>query len=391
MPVRSVMVGAVLAVVVLVATVTFSSSLGTLNTHPALYGWNWNDAIETGAGGSVPPIASQMLDHDHDVAAWTGFNFGDVQVDGQTVPELDENPHSALTPPLLSGHALDSSNQIVVGPATLAALHEKVGDTVHLSYGSPQNAPVYIPPTPLVIVGVATFPSVGTSGTFHPSMGTGVLFSSDIGGAAFKRATSSPDPNLNGPGIVVVRFRTGTAPAAGLASLRRISAAANKVLDADPNSGGTDTFVVGVQRPAEIVSYQSTGATPSLLGAGVAAGAVVALGMTLVSSVRRRRRDLALMKALGLVQRQLAMTVAWQASASAIIGVVVGVPLGIALGRWLWILFARSIYAVPEPSIPGTEIVLIALGALAVANGVAALPGLIAARTPPRWCCGLSD
>ena len=130
------------------------------------------------------------------------------------------------------------------------------------------------------------------------------------------------------------------------------------------------------------MSYQSTGATPSLLAASVVAGAVVALGLTLVSSVRRRRRDLALMKTLGFTQRQLAKTVAWQASVTAIIGVVVGVPLGIALGRWLWILFARAIYAVPEPSIPGAEITLIALGALVVANVVAALPGRIAARTP---------
>ena len=88
------------------------------------------------------------------------------------------------------------------------------------------------------------------------------------------------------------------------------------------------------------------------------------------------------MKALGFTQRQLAKTVAWQASVSAIIGVVVGVPLGIALGRWLWILFARAIYAVPEASIPGAEITLIALGALVVANVIAALPGRIAARTP---------
>ena len=381
-PVRSVMAGAVLAVLVLVATVTFSSGLSTLNSHPALYGWNWSDAIETGAGGSVPPIASRMLDHDHDVAAWTGFNFGDVQVDGQTVPELDGAPHAALTPPLLSGHALDRSNQIVVGQATLAALHKKVGDTVYLSYGSPQNAPVYVPPTPVVVVGTATFPTVGTSGTLHPSMGTGVLFSSDFGSAAFKAAISSPDPNLNGPGIIVVRFRAGVSPAAGLASLQHISDEANRVLNADPNSGGSNTFVVGAQRPAEIVSYQSTGATPSLLAASVVAGAVVALGLTLVSSVRRRRRDLALMKTLGFTQRQLAKTVAWQASVTAIIGVVVGVPLGIALGRWLWILFARAIYAVPEPSIPGAEITLIVLGALVVANVVAALPGRIAARTP---------
>ena len=382
-PVRSVLAGAVLAVVVVVATVTFGSGLATLNSHPALYGWNWNYAIsETTGGGDVPPIAGRLLDHDPDVAAWTGFNYGDAQIDGQTVPELDGQTHAALSPPILSGHPLDASNQVVLGAATLAALHKKVGDTVVVSYGSPQDAPVYIPPTHLVIVGTATMPAIGTSGTLHPSMGTGALFATDIEPAAFRRATTSPDPNLDGPAIEVVRLRSGVTPAAGLDSLQRIADAANKVLAADPSSTGDSVDVLGVQRPAEIVNYQSTGATPVILASGLAAGAVAALGLTLAASVRRRRRDLALLKTLGFTQRQLATAVAWQASVAAITGVVAGVPAGIALGRWLWDLFARDIYAVPEPSVPGFQVVVVALGALVLANLAAAIPGRIAARTP---------
>jgi ABC-type lipoprotein release transport system permease subunit len=91
---------------------------------------------------------------------------------------------------------------------------------------------------------------------------------------------------------------------------------------------------------------------------------------------------LALLKTLGFTQRQLAAAVSWQASITAIIGVIAGVPLGIALGRWLWILFAREIYAVPEPSVPVLQVVLIVVGAMLVANLVAAIPGRSAARTP---------
>ena len=381
-PVRSVLAGAVLAVVVVVATVTFGSGLNTLNSHPALYGWNWNYAIsETSGGGDVPPMAGRLLNHDPDVAAWTGFSYGDAQIDGQTVPELDGQTHAALSPPILSGHALDANNQVVLGAATLAALHKKVGDTIVVSYASPQDAPVYIPPTHVVIVGTATMPAIGTSGTLHPSMGTGALFATDIEPAAFRRAATSPDPNLDGPAIEVVRLRSGVTPAAGLDSLQRIADAANKVLAADPNSTGDSVDVLGVQRPAEIVNYQSTGATPMILASGLAAGAVAALGLALAASVRRRRRDLALLKTLGFTQRQLATAVAWQASAAAIIGVVVGAPAGIALGRWLWDLFARDIYAVPEPSVPVFQVVVIALGALVLANLAAAIPGQIAART----------
>ena len=117
------------------------------------------------------------------------------------------------------------------------------------------------------------------------------------------------------------------------------------------------------------------GVTPALLASALAAGAIVALGLTLAASVRRRRRDLALLKTLGFTQRQLMAAVAWQASVAAVIGIVVGVPLGIAVGRWLWTLFARQIYAVPQPSVPVVSVALVALGALVLANVVAALPG----------------
>ena len=59
-----------------------------------------------------------------------------------------------------------------------------------------------------------------------------------------------------------------------------------------------------------------------------------------------------------------------------------GVPLGIVFGRFLWNLFAHEIDAVPVPSVPVFSVILIALGALALANIVAAVPGRIAARTP---------
>jgi hypothetical protein len=365
-----------------VATVTFASGLNTLVSHPALYGWNWNFAIEPEGGDNVPAVVGRLLDHDPDVAAWTGFSFADVQIDGQTVPMLLGSTHAALSPPILSGHAIQANNQIVLGAATLAALHTKIGQSVVVSYGSPKDAPIYQPPTHLVIVGTATMPAIGIAGTLHPSMGTGALFSEAIFAPAFARALVNADPNLNGPAIDVVRIRSGVTPSAALSSLHRIADAANKAVANDPQTYGDSFVVLGVQRPAEIVNYQSTGASPGILAAGLAVGAVVALGLTLGASVRRRRRDIALLKTLGFTTHQLAVAVAWQASVAAIVGIIVGVPAGIALGRWLWDLFAHSIYAVPLPTVPVLEVLLVALGALVLANLVAAVPGQMAARTP---------
>jgi hypothetical protein len=381
-PVRSALLGAVLAVAVVAATVTFGSSLVTLDSHPTLYGWNWNFAINSPGTNNVPPVVGRLLSRDRSVAAWTGYSFANVQFDGLTVPVLLTAARAALGPPLLSGHAVDANNEIVLGSATLAQLHKKVGDTVLASYGAPKDAPVYIAPTPLVIVGTATMPAIGVSGHLHPSMGTGALLPTGLVPAAMKRAITSPDPNLDGPIIDVVRLKKGVAPAAGRASLERIVEVANKVMAADPNGEGDTYAVLSVQRPAEIVNYQSTGSTPALLASGLAVGAVVALGLTLAASVRRRRRELALLKTLGFTQRQLAAAVACQASVAALMGIVVGVPAGIAVGRWLWILFAHAIYAVPSPSVPVLQVALVALGTLILANLSAVIPGRMAARTP---------
>jgi ABC-type antimicrobial peptide transport system permease subunit len=187
----------------------------------------------------------------------------------------------------------------------------------------------------------------------------------------------------------LVRLRAGVSQAAGLRSLQQIASAYNQLVDSPPIVAkiGPEALelvadVLPVQRPAEIVNYKSMGTMPVILAGGVAAGAVAALGLALVASVRRRRRDLALLKTLGFTRRQLAATIAWQSTVIAAGGVVLGVPLGIAAGRWLWILFAHALSAVPDPVIPAASVVLASLAALVLANLVAALPGRAAARTP---------
>jgi len=259
-----------------------------------------------------------------------------------------------------------------------------VGDSVVVSYGAPQDAPVYVPPTRLRIVGTATMPAVGFPSIIadHVSMGTGALIPLSIEPPAFQEALRNPDPTLDGPSLAFVRLRTGVSRSARLAAVRRIKDVTQKAWAADPNAVGNTVSVLTVRHPAEIVNYRSTGATPAILALGLAAGAVVALGLTLTASVRRRGRDLALLKTLGFTQRQLAAAVAWQASVAAVIGIAVGVPLGVAIGRQLWILFARNIYAVPAPTVPVLSAILVGVGALVFANVVAALPGRIAARTP---------
>ena len=383
LPVRSVLVGAVLAVMLMSTTLTFASGLHTLVTHPALFGWNWS--YELNPSSNFPPKALTLLERDHDVAAWSGVTtYGSIAIDGVAVPMLIMPASSQVEPPILSGHGLTSKHQIVLGNATLALLHRHVGQTVSVTYGSPSSAPIYVPPTRLTIVGTATFPAVGFADVIsgHTSMGTGALVPEEIISATFREAITHPDPNQNGFQIIFVRLRSNVSPATGRSDMNRIAKAANAILAADPNTRGNSVGVLGPQRPAQIVNYRSIGSTPILLASGLAGGAVVALAVTLMASVRRRRRDLALLKTLGFTRCQVASTVAWQATIDGLVGALIGVPLGVVLGRELWTLFAVSINAVPSPTVPVVSIIIIAVGSVAVANIAAAWPGRRAAATP---------
>ncbi len=352
---------------VLVTTVTFGTSLNNLVSHPALYGWNWNYALLSGFAGQEDLPAHQtaaLLDKDPDVATWSGLNFVGAELDGRQVLMLAERPGAAVAPPLLSGHGLDASNQVVLGATTLLQLHRRLGDTVTFSVGKSR-------PRRLVIVGTATMASISKG----LEMGSGALVATSDFPASLLNAQESPIP---GPNAVVIRIRAGVDPTAAYRSLEEITTK----IDAIPGDAGAAGGVVPVLRPAGIVNYRSMGTTPSILSIGLAVGAVVALGLTLVASVRRRRHDLALLKTLGFTQRQAAAAIAWQSSVAVVIGMIIGVPAGIIIGRSLWVLFAHEINAVPAPIVPGTLIAVMAVGALVLANIVAAVPGRIAARTP---------
>lgn len=262
-------------------------------------------------------------------------------------------PGSAVAPPVLSGHGLRAPDEVVLGAATLAALHKRVGDWVTVTDGGPA-------PFLLRIAGTATLPSLGVAQTLHTEMGTGAVLDYQ----------HIPGDTADQPNEILVTLRPGADVTAARERLQRLVPA--------PLGG----VISGVQRPAEITDYRSMGAAPLILAGALAAGAVASLWLTLAASVRRRRADLALLKTLGFTRRQLAATVAWQSTVAVAAGALVGVPLGIALGRYLWDLFARQISVVPQPSVPVLTVTLVIAGALAAGNLVAAVPGRAAARVP---------
>ena len=370
-----------IALLVVSATLTFGHSLQNLVAQPALYGWNWDYAVQSSDGyGPVPnPTVKGVLRHNPGVTE-SGVWFVSLQLDGVEVPTLLAYPGASLAPPVVTGHGLAGRNQIVLGAATMAQMHKRIGDTVAVRY-----APTF-PPHAIAfkIVGVATMPAIGIAEGLHSSMGIGAVLPADNG-----RFTEQLGPQgysgCNGPNMVLLRGTGTTGSTAAYRAARQLAGSATGVLAKEPansSCGGYQASVLSVQRPAQIIDYRSMGLTPLLLAVGLAAGATVALGLTLVASVRRRRHELAVLKAIGFRPRQLQWSVLCQAGIVAAVGIVVGVPLGLALGRWLWTLFADEIGAVPAPVVPVLAVVVACLIAVALALGLSAVPGRIAARTP---------
>ena len=196
-PVRSAIVGVVLAVTVVVTALTFGNSLNTLISHPPLYGWNWNAMMESNAGyGDIPQtLLSQQLRKDKDVAAFSGIYFDSLLFDGQPVPVIGGTPGATVAPPLLVGHGVEQPNQVVLGKATLAALHKRVGDTVRVSGGGRGET--------LTIVGEATLPAVGIGFGLHLSIGTGAVVDYHLIPQSARNIQGAP---TNGPNAVFVRF-----------------------------------------------------------------------------------------------------------------------------------------------------------------------------------------
>ena len=168
----------------------------------------------------------------------------------------------------------------------MAQLHKRVGASVDAAYGNGK-------PTRLRIVGTTTMPAVGATEGSDLSLGTGALVSYQLIPATTRDAQGTEFD----PSAIFVRFRPGVSRSSAVASLRRIAT----TLGSGAGSLGQVTLLA-VQRPAEIVNYRSMGSTPALLGAALGFGAIVALGLTLVASVRSRRRDLALLKTLGFTR-----------------------------------------------------------------------------------------
>jgi len=357
-PVRTTLFSAVLAIAVLVATFGFGASLTRLATRPKLQGWNWDVSVGNPHSDDISQSAIPALANNPDVAAFAGLaGPADARIGGHMggLYAIDL-AKGAVLPPFTEGRAPSAPDEIAFGAKDLRDMHRHVGQRVDVSTGGE--------PKSMLITGrMVITPAVLNE---QVDLGHGSLVTKD----ALQQLGPPPtDQSSEGAAenVFLVRFRSGVDRKAALARL---------------NSDFPGTVLSAV-RPADVENLRRVDHLPSLLGALFAAVALLTVGHMLMSSVLRRRRDVAVLRTMGFVRRQVSTSVAWQATTVAVIGLLAGVPLGIAFGRWGWSAVASQLGVASEPVVPVTLVILTVAGTLVAANALAAFPALLAARTRP--------
>jgi MacB-like periplasmic core domain len=356
-PVRSTIAASVIGIAALAAAVVFSSSLSGLVATPRLYGVQWDALISSTNGeGASLAAAKPVLDSDPDIESLSQGYTGVPLASGRQAlagEAIDDVRGSSLQPTILTGRLPVADDEVALGTLDLKQLHVHVGDTLPLVIAGIGK------PRPYHVVGTAVFPDLNDL----INLGRGV----DLTTGGLRAAVGSQTPPVD---TILVRFRPGTDREAALARLDRAVGQRSPDLNA-----------AAPWQPVDLVNFGRVQYLPLLVGGLLAVLAVGTLVHLLITSIRSRRSDLAVLKVLGFAPRQLRRTIAWQADTIAAFSLVLGLPIGLIIGRWLWIAFTTQLGVETITATPWIAGAVLVVAVVIAVELIAVIPARAAART----------
>lgn len=342
--VRAPLVGLVLVLGILVGALTFGASVGRFLDEPSRYGSNFDFA--TGAGGDeVPEEVLAVLEQDPDVTDVTLFgtllgSVGSVPLDITGMQTV----RGALEPDVLLGRNAAGPGEMVLGRVTARRLGVGVGEriTVEGAEGA----------VPFEVTGLAVVPGI--------EGGDGIGEGGVVTVEGLRRL--APDATL---GTAAVRLRSGATDAAA-----RIG----------ETIGGT---VTQLDPPPTVVNLERVRSTPFLVAGSLGALVLLSLSHQLITSARRRRRDLAVLRALGADRSWVTRVLHWQVTVVAATVVALAIPLGIAGGRLVYQAYIDRIGARSDLSVPYALLAVLVVGLLVIGNLATVVPARRARQDLP--------
>jgi hypothetical protein len=232
--------------------------------------------------------------------------------------------------------------------------------TLHTRIGAVITGSVDDEPVRLAVVGRTTFPAFGNERGGGTGLGTGALGTT---GLFPLHNADAANEHFN---YMLLRFAPGTAEK----SERKLRAFIASQGCPDPTCLITDS------RPAEIDGYRNASGLPAAIGVVLVLLLVATLTHVLVSTMRRRAADLAVLRAIGSSSRNLVATLRWQALVLTGSAILIGIPLGLIANRLAWTAFSSQVGIAPGTVMPIAIPVLGAIGLLVLAWLLATVAGL---------------
>ena len=361
-PLGSAVLGIVLAVIALCGTGVFGASLTHLTATPRL----WGDPEQVSFDPPNPSLLRSLEDNKAVTAITEGVGGGLISVNKVTVGGI---AGTSLRGPLLfstvAGRPPNGDVQIGMGVTTMRLVGAHLGSVVEVTVTTHSGTKRT---EPFRVVSQNSFPQLGG----YVSLGTGVLLTT----SGLERAECLP-----GAMLALCRQKVGGVAKGGI-RVTFVTGPRGKVA-LDHYVATYSSITSKPLTPTSLVNFGEAVNFPLIFGAMLAIFGAATLAHLLVVSVARRRKEVGLLKVLGFVNGQVVSTVAWQATALAVVGIVLGIPLGVVIGRTVWNAFANNLGVVPDPVIPVFLIVVLGAGVLAAANVIAIAPALFATRSKP--------
>lgn len=352
LPVRSTLALLVVATAVTSGAIVVRASLDGLFDDPARYGQPW-DVVVAVDDGDLRSLGRDVA-ADGRVEGVELAHSGEVDLTGadgsaRQVPATGvEGATGPMSLGVLDGRAPGGVGEIAITPRVTAELGLQIGDTTTVSgpCGSRE----------VEVVGRAISPILGGIGTEGEE---GAIVPLALFEELCLEQLIAPIDSTRG---LLVRLADGVDAAAVATELVRFGQA--------DVAGAT---------PSDVVTLTDLRLVPVLVILGVGALGLIAAGHALVLAARRRRGDLAVLRALGMRPRDVRAVIGWQAVVMAVVAVGLGIPLGIVLGRVVWRSIAEPIDIIVRIDVPGM--------ALGVAAGAIVL-ALLALAIWPGWRAG---
>jgi ABC-type antimicrobial peptide transport system permease subunit len=367
-PLRSAFIGAIVGVLGVTAVLVLASSLGTLVDRPARYGWTWDLKARDPNGAANCDGNTLGMERVRGISDLAAVCYRDGVVNGrQTVLWGFRDLRGSIAPTIVAGRGPTADDEVALGADTMSAAGVRIGDPVQINGGQETRT--------FRVVGRTVFPPMKSGDLQHLADGAAVT------GDAFQRVVRPADDQSGATGhYVVARIAPGTSTRQVARDIEALPVyvSAREQFGFDPAQVGD--AVGGPQRPPEVDRLERVAWFGPALAILMGALALVAVAHALITATRRRRHDLAVLKAIGFNRRQVRATLAWEATTLALVGLLFGLPLGIIAGRLAWAIVADNIGIATTITLPALALVLVVPATLLLVNAVAYLPARAAAR-----------